>query len=81
MTGEFSEAGINQTIYRISFDVNADAVVVFPFRYVEVPIKCETVIAETIIVGDVPDSFTHFDLEGDITAQDFQGYVEDYMAE
>lgn len=81
MTGEFVEAGINQTIYRISFDVNTDAVVVFPFRYVEVPINCETVIAETIIVGDVPDSFTHFDLQGDITSQDFQGYVEDYMAE
>ncbi len=81
MTGEFSEAGMNQTIYRISFDVTADAAIVFPFNYIEIPVKCETVISETIIVGDVPESFTHFDLQGDITAQDFQGYVEDYMAE
>lgn len=81
MSGVFVESGINQTIYRISFDVDVDAAVVFPFRYIEIPIKVETVIAETVIVGDVPQSFTHFDLNGDITSQDFQGYVEDYMAE
>lgn len=81
MTGVFSEAGMNQTLYRIAFTVSADTAIVFPFNYTEIPIECETVIAETIIVGDVPESFTHFDLQGDITAQDFQGYVEDYMAE
>ncbi len=80
MTGEFIEAGINQTLYRISFNVSADIAIVFPFKYIEIPLECETVIAETIIVGDVPDSFTHFDLNGDITPQEFQGYVEDYMA-
>lgn len=80
MTGEFKEAGINQTLYKISFDVSVDVSIVFPFKYIEIPLECETVIAETIIVGDVPDSFTHFDLNGDITPQEFQGYVEDYMA-
>ena len=81
MSGVFIESGINQTLYRISFDVDVNIAIVFPFRYIEVPIKIETVIAETVIVGDVPDAFTHFDLNGDITSQDFQGYVEDYMAE
>lgn len=81
MTGAFSEAGMNQTLYRIAFEVSADTAIVFPFNYIEIPVECETIIAETIIVGDVPESFTHFDLQGDITAQDFQGYVEDYMAE
>lgn len=80
MSGEFIEAGINQTLYKISFKVSADIAIIFPFKYIEIPIECETVIAETIIVGDVPDSFTHFDLNGNITPQDFQGYVEDYMA-
>lgn len=81
MSGSFDEAGMNQTIYRISFEVSADTAIVFPFNYIEIPVECETIIAETIIVGDVPESFTHFDLQGDITSQDFQGYVEDYMAE
>ena len=81
MSGDFKETGINQTLYRVSFDVDVEIAIVFPFRYVEVPLKIETVIAETVIVGEVPDSFTHFDLNGDITSQDFQGYVEDYMAE
>ncbi len=81
MSGNFTETGINQTLYRVSFDVDVDVAIVFPFRYVEIPLQIETVIAETVIVGEVPDSFTHFDLNGDITSQDFQGYVEDYMAE
>ncbi len=81
MRGELTSVGINQSIYRISFDAIARVGVVFPFRYIEMPVEVENVIAETVIIGTVPNSFTHFDLEGDITSQDFQGYVEDYMAE
>ena len=80
MSGEFREAGINQTLYKISFNVLTEVAIVFPFKYIEIPLECQTIIAETIIVGDVPDSFTHFELNGDITPQEFQGYVEDYMA-
>lgn len=81
MTGGFTEAGINQTIYRISFDANINIAIVFPFRYIEIPIKIETVIAETVILGKVPESFTYFNMEGEITDEEFQGFVEDFRVE
>lgn len=81
MTGELKESGINQTIYRISFDVNVNAAIVFPFRYIEIPIKIQTVISETIIVGNVPESFTYFHTEGDVSDDELQGYIEDFKAE
>lgn len=80
MTGELVEAGINQTIYRISFDINVNVAIVFPFRYVEVPVKVQTVIAETIIVGDVPESFTYFRIDGNVDGEDMMGYVQDFKA-
>jgi len=81
MTGTLCEAGINQTVYRIAFDINVDAAIVFPFRYIEIPIRIETVVSETVIVGSVPESYTYFSMDGDMTAQDIQGYVEDFKAE
>ncbi len=81
MTGYLSESGINQTIYRIAFDININAAVVFPFRYNEIPIRIETVVSETVIVGDVPESYTYFKMEGDMSAEDIQGYIEDFKAE
>ena len=81
MTGGLTQAGINQTIYRIAFDININVAIVFPFRYIEIPIKVETVVAETVIVGKVPQSFTYFNMEGDITSEEFQGFVEDYKAD
>lgn len=82
MTGVLNEAGINQTIYRISFDANITTAVVFPFRYVEIPVKIETVVSETVIIGDVPQSYTYFNMEGEeMSAEALQGYVEDFRAE
>lgn len=81
MTGKLVDAGINQTIYRISFDIDITAAVVFPFRYVEIPIRIETVISETVIIGDVPEAYTYFNMEGDMSPEDIQGYIEDFKAE
>ena len=81
MTGELKNSGINQTIYRISFDVNVDAAVVFPFRYIEIPVKIETVISETVIIGEVPESYTYFRTEGNVSNEELQGYVQDFKAE
>lgn len=81
MTGKLQDSGINQTIYTISFDVNIRAAVVFPFRYREIPIKIENVISETVIIGAVPESYTYFNMEGEMTPEEMQGYVEDFKAE
>lgn len=81
MTGGLTEAGINQTIYRISFDININVAIVFPFRYIEIPMRIETVVAETVILGEVPQSFTYFNMQGDVTDEEFQGFIEDFKAE
>lgn len=81
MTGVLNEAGINQTIYRIAFDANITTAVVFPFRYIEIPVEIETVVSETVIIGDVPQSYTYFNMEGEMSAESIQGYIEDFKAE
>lgn len=81
MTGGLTEAGINQTIYRIAFDININVAIVFPFRYIEIPMRIETVVAETVILGEVPQSFTYFNMQGDVTDEEFQGFIEDFKAE
>ncbi len=81
MTGKLHEAGINQTIYSISFDININAAVVYPFRYREIPIKIETIISETVIVGNVPEAYTYFNMEGEMSPEEIQGYIEDFKAE
>lgn len=80
MTGALIDSGINQTIYRISFKTQINIAIVFPFKYIETPVIFETVICETVIVGDVPEAFTYFNMEGDITSDEFQGYIEDFRA-
>ncbi|MBR5308700.1 MAG: sporulation protein YunB [Clostridia bacterium] len=81
MTGKLVDSGINQTIYRISFETKINAAVVFPFRYIEVPIRIETVVSETVIIGEVPESFTYFNMEGEMTGDELMGYVQDFKAD
>ncbi len=80
MSGGLSEVGINQSLYRISFDVAANARIIFPFHYRDSDVKSEVVLSETVIVGKVPEAYTEFNLNGDISGTDLQGYVEDYGA-
>ncbi len=54
---EFIKSGINQTLHRFVLytDVNADIIV--PRHAEDIFVTQEIVLAETIIVGDVPDSY------------------------
>ncbi|MFA5527541.1 MAG: sporulation protein YunB [Peptostreptococcales bacterium] len=54
---EFEEAGINQTRHKIYLEVNTSAKVIIPLKGEIVSINTIVPIAETIIVGEVPDSF------------------------
>ncbi|MBQ8789906.1 MAG: sporulation protein YunB [Ruminiclostridium sp.] len=56
---EFTDAGINQTRHRIIMRTTVDAVAFIPFYTVETSISSDFLIAETIIVGDIPESYTH----------------------
>lgn len=59
-TGYFTSAGINQTLHQIVLHVGMTVTVVLPTGAVAVQTNTEVVVAETVLVGSVPDSFVRF---------------------
>lgn len=60
----FSEAGINQTSHRIMMDVAITMTVLTPIGTQSVTVTSAVVIAETVIVGNVPDSYVNVKPQG-----------------
>lgn len=56
-TSAFSQAGINQTLHQINMSVVVDVVVLVLGQTESFTVGSEMVVSETIIVGDVPDTF------------------------
>ncbi len=56
INSEFSSAGINQTCHKISIDINAETVIVLPSGSFSVTANSKCVLAESLIIGDVPDN-------------------------
>ena len=54
---ELSAAGINQTKHEMKLDVVVDIDVVLPWRTVSTQVVTEILIAETVIVGEVPQTY------------------------
>lgn len=55
----FSEAGINQTLHQLTMQISVDITVLVLGRTNSFTISSQVVVAETIIVGQVPDTFFH----------------------
>lgn len=53
----FTEAGINQTLQQLTMDVSVDVAVLVLGQTSSFTVNSEVVVAETVIVGDVPDTF------------------------
>ena len=53
----FTQAGINQTLHQITMSVLVDVTVLVLGQTEQFQVASEVVVAETIIVGDVPDTF------------------------
>ena len=54
---EFSEAGVNQTRHRIWLHLSIPATVLLAGSAIEVPLDTELCVAETVIVGQVPNTY------------------------
>lgn len=54
---EFTSAGINQTLHRIMLDVTLNAKLLLPGGIVEVVVSAPVCIAETVIVGQIPQTY------------------------
>ncbi|MEG1943181.1 MAG: sporulation protein YunB [Angelakisella sp.] len=76
IANEFSSAGINQTRHQILMDINLTVTSVLPGYRSSTTINTNVVLAETIIVGNVPEGYT---MVGDGTNQ-LVGMLQDYEA-
>ncbi|MCL1831490.1 MAG: sporulation protein YunB [Oscillospiraceae bacterium] len=66
LSSVFTSAGINQTLHQITLTVNADIAAIVPGYTTSVNVQTEFIVAQTVIVGTVPESYTHIIL-GDST--------------
>lgn len=55
----FESCGINQTNHRVMLDIELTVCVVMPLRSVNKDIKTSICVADTVIVGEVPQAFTN----------------------
>ena len=53
----FSEAGINQTLQQLTMDVLVDVTILVLGQTRSFTVNSQVVVAETVIVGEVPDTF------------------------
>lgn len=72
----FESAGINQTLHRILVEINVDISAIIPGYTSSATVETQFVIAETVIVGNVPEGYTHV-ISG---SEDLIGKINDYGA-
>ena len=58
-TTEFESMGVNQTRHKIYLQIDSTARVLVPFSSEEIKLKNKILIAETVVLGDVPQSFVY----------------------
>ena len=56
---EFRSAGINQTLHRITLELTSTLRLVLPGKACTVTVSAFTPVAESIIVGDVPETYAN----------------------
>ena len=76
---DFSSGGINQTCHRIYLDVTVGITVLMPFHCCSEEVTTSVCIAETVIVGAVPDAFTNVQNIGNAD-DEISGDVVDFGA-
>ena len=72
---QFTAAGINQPRHQIFLDVDVYMSILLPGMKTSTRVSNEIAVAETVIVGGVPDTYTYFSTMPDEIGQ----YAEDYI--
>ena len=70
---QFTSSGINQTLHRLFLDVKCRVSILTPFYTIEDEIINQVILAENIIVGNIPN--TYYNLEG-MTQDDVMEVME-----
>lgn len=68
LVSKFTSAGVNQTLHQIILEVNGSASAIIPGFPAQIDVNVNYLIAETIIVGNIPESYTYItgDDRGDL---------------
>lgn len=77
LISSFSSAGINQTLHQIIMEITLDISAIIPGYTSSVQVVTNFVVAETVIIGTVPEAYTHI-ISG---VSDLVGEINDYKAE
>ena len=76
LISSFESGGINQTLHRILVDIKVDISAIIPGYTASGTVQTQYVVAETVIVGSVPNAYTHV-ISG---SEDIVGEINDYGA-
>lgn len=68
-------AGINQTKHQVLLDVEVYVTVLLPGFATSVKVNNELCVAETVIVGNVPQTYTYFST----TEDKIEDYADEYI--
>ena len=72
---EFLSAGINQTRHQISLDIDVYVSILLPGVRTTTKVSNAFVVAETVIVGAVPDTYTYFSTTPSTYEEDLKDYI------
>ena len=72
---EFSSAGINQTNHRIVLHIDVSVAILLPGFTTATQVSNAVTVAETVIVGTVPDTYTYFSTTPSTYEEDVKDYI------
>ena len=61
LRSEFTAAGINQTIHRVYLEIKCNVVILTPFNSIDEQIVNQVLLAEGVIVGNIPNTYYNFE--------------------
>lgn len=62
---KFSSAGVNQTLHQITTEIDINAMAIIPGFSTEITVHTEYILAETMIVGTVPNTYAQIITQGE----------------
>ena len=72
---KFTSAGINQTKHQIILTVDVYVSILLPGFRTATKVSNSFIVAETVIVGTVPDTYTYFSTTPDTYEEDLKDYI------
>ena len=72
---QFESAGINQPKHQIILEVEGSGAILLPGFTTATKVSTAVTVAETVIVGAVPDTYTYFSTTPDTYEEDLKDYI------